>query len=219
MIGMKAGIDAILRRPQAEYLDTLLPDDEPILVEMEHYAAEHRHPIADPEVAQLMRVMLAARKPKRILEIGTNIGYSVVVIGRSCPDSVIETIEVDRATLDIANEFVTRADIDATVVFHHGAALEVIPRLEGKFDFVFIDCVKSEYVAYLDLLMPKIADGGVVMCDNLLWGGQVAEGPKNDSQIESTEGLKRFNEYFVRHPELEATVIAVGDGIGLATKV
>ena len=171
---MKQSLDAILHRSQAEYLDSLLLPDEPILEEMNLYAAEHRHPNADREVAQLMRVLLAMKPARRILEVGTNIGYSVVVMARACPDAVIETIEISRETLDVANEFIQRADLDSTVVFHHGAALDVIPRLEGPFDYVFIDCVKHEYTAYLDLLLPKIVSGGVIVCDNLLWKGRVA---------------------------------------------
>jgi len=215
---MRASIDAILRKPQTEYLDSLLPEDDPLLAEMIAFAAEHRHPIADREVAQLMRVLLASKKPKRILEVGTNIGYSVVVMARACPGAVVETIEISRETLDAANEFVARGDVDATVVFHHGAALDVIPRLEGSFDFVFIDCVKTEYLAYLDLLMPKLEPGAVIVCDNLLWGGKVAEGGESAAD-ESTVALRRFNERFVTHEALVSTVVAVGDGIGIAVKV
>lgn len=214
---MRSVIDAILHRAQAEYLDSILPPDDPLLEEMKLYAKEHRHPIADREVAQLMRVLLAMRPAKRILEVGTNIGYSVVVMGRACPDAVIETIEIDQETLDVANEFVARGDVQATVIFHQGAALDVIPRLDGPFDFVFIDCVKTEYTAYLDLLMPKIASGGVVVCDNLLWKGQVAtEG--ESSRDRATAALHQFNEQFVMHPNLVSTVVAVGDGTGIAVR-
>lgn len=214
---MKSGLDSILHLPQAKYLESLLSPDDPLLEEMAIYAKEHRHPIADREVAQLMRVLLAMRPAKRILEVGTNIGYSVVVLGRACPDAVIETIEIDRETLGIANEFVARGDVKATVVFHHGAALDVIPRVNGPFDFVFIDCVKHEYLAYLDLLMPKIASGGVIVCDNLLWKGRVAtEGTSSSDR--DTVGLHRFNEHFVRHPELLSTIVAVGDGTGIAVR-
>jgi len=214
---MKSSLDAILHRTQAEYLDSLLPDDDPLLAEMEAYAAEHRHPIADREVAQLMRVLLTVKQPGRILEVGTNIGYSVVVMGQVCPGAVIETIEIDRETLDVANEFVARGDVAATIIFHHGAALDVIPRVEGPFDFVFIDCVKTEYTSYLDLLLPKIAPGGVIVCDNLLWKGKVAEEGEASSD-RSTVALRRFNSHFVGHPELVSTIVAVGDGIGIAVR-
>ena len=81
---MKDRIDAILRRNQAEYLESLLPPRDALLEQMEKFAEENDHPIADPEVAQLMRALVRMKRPRRVLEVGTNIGYSVIVIGREC---------------------------------------------------------------------------------------------------------------------------------------
>ncbi|MCM2314096.1 MAG: O-methyltransferase [Thermoanaerobaculia bacterium] len=215
---MKAGVDAILRRAQAEYLDSLLPESDALLALMERVAADDGHPIADREVAQLMRVVLATSAPKRILEIGTNIGYSVVVMGRACPDARIETIEIDGATLRSAEEFARQAGIADRVTFHHGAALEVLSRIDGPWDFVFIDCVKTEYSGYLDAVSDRLAPGAVVFVDNLLWGGQVAEGAKSDDQRASTDALRAFNQRFVSDPNFVATIVAVGDGVGIAVK-
>ncbi|HYO75034.1 MAG TPA: O-methyltransferase, partial [Thermoanaerobaculia bacterium] len=174
---MKDRIDAILRRNQAEYLDSLLPTRDALLEQMEKFAEENGHPIADPEVAQLMRVLLRIKCPRRVLEVGTNIGYSVIVIGRECdPDAVVETIEIDHNTLTTARRFVSEAALPCRVVFHEGEALDVLPRLTGPFDFVFIDCVKTEYGDYFDALMPKLERGAVIVCDNLLWKGRVAAG-------------------------------------------
>src|SRR6185369_5447275 len=115
---MKAGIDKILKRTQAEYLDTLLPPRDALLARMEEYAAEHDHPIADAEVAQLERLMVRARRPKRIIEVGTNIGYSVIVMGRECsPEAVIETIELDTDILAVAKKFVAEAQLPCRVKF------------------------------------------------------------------------------------------------------
>src|SRR4051794_39653074 len=152
---MKAGIDKIIKRAQAEYLDTLLPPRDALLARMEEYAAEHDHPIADAEVARLERLMVRTLRPRRIIEVGTNIGYSVIVMGRECPpDSVIETIELDAGILATAKKFVAEAQLPCQVKFHQGRALEVLPELDAA-DFVFIDCVKTEYEQYLDVLLPK----------------------------------------------------------------
>ena len=213
---MKASLDAILKREQAEYLDRILPGTDELLAEMEHYAAENRHPIADREVAQLMRVVLRMTQPKRLLEIGTNIGYSVVVMGRECPGATIETIELDDAILRAARRFVQQADLRSKVVFHHGAALAVLKTLDGPFDFVFIDCVKTEYTQYLDEVLPRLADGAVIFCDNLLWGGQVATRPRDESQKASTEAIRQFNEKLMTHPMLMSSIVPVGDGVGLS---
>jgi len=210
---MKDRADAILQRPQAAYLDSVLPPREALLDRIEQYAAEYGQPIADPEVAQLLRVLIAAKRPRRILEVGTNIGYSVIVMGRAAGrDCVIETIEIDRDTLATAKNFVAEAALDAKVIFHEGAALDVIPNLAGPFDLVFIDCVKTEYGTYLDALLPKLDSGSIVVCDNLLWKGQVAEGAHDPS----TDALREFNRRITSDPRLVTTILPVGDGTGMS---
>ena len=210
---MKDRVDAILKRSQGEYLESILPPRDALLARMEEFAAEHNHPIADPEVAQLMRALLRAKKPQHIIEVGTNIGYSVVVMGRECdPSTTIETIEIDRDTLAVAKRFVDEASLECNVIFHHGAALQVLPTLNGPFDFVFIDCVKSEYGDYLDALWPKLERGAVIVCDNLLWKGQVAEGVRD----QSTDALRAFNARITKDPRLLTTILPVGDGTGIS---
>jgi predicted O-methyltransferase YrrM len=210
---MKDRIDAILRRNQAEYLESILPPRDALLEEMEKFADENNHPIADPEVGQLMRTLVRMKRPRRILEVGTNIGYSVIVLGREIdPESVIETIEIDHNTLTTAKRFVAEAQLPCRVVFHEGAALDVLPRLTGPFDFVFIDCVKSEYGDYLDALLPKLERDAVIICDNLLWKGQVAAGVHDVA----TDALRAFNKRIATDPRLLTTILPVGDGTGVS---
>ena len=210
---MKAGIDKILQLPQAEYLDSLLPPRDGLLERIEQYAAEHGHPIADPEVAQIERILVRALRPTRIVEVGTNIGYSVIVMGRECGrETVLETIEIDREILATAKNFVAEAGLACEVRFHEGAALDVLARLDGPFDFVFIDCVKREYEQYLDLLLPKLTRGAVILCDNLLWGGKVAAGVHD----ESTDGLRAFNHRIMTDDRLQSIILPLGDGLGFS---
>ena len=210
---MKAGIDKLLKLPQAQYLDSLLPPRDALLSRIEDYAAKHGHPIADPEVAQAMRVLLRARRPRHVVEVGTNVGYSVIVMGREVgAGGVVETIELDREILAVAKNFVDEAKLQCHVRFHQGAALEVLPKLDGPFDFAFIDCVKSEYEAYLDALLPKMERGALIVCDNLMWGGKVAEGVRDAS----TDALRAFNLRITTDPRLTTTIVAVGDGLGVS---
>jgi predicted O-methyltransferase YrrM len=210
---MKAGIDKVLQRAQAEYLDSLLPPRDALLARIEEYAAENHQPIADPEVAQTMRVLIAATRPRHIIEVGTNVGYSVIVMGRAAGrGTVVETIELDRSILATAKQFVTEAALEAEVRFHQGAALDVLPTLAGPFDFAFIDCVKTEYGHYLDQLLPKMRVGGLIVCDNLLWGGRVAEGVDDAS----TNALREFNRRITTDPRLLTTILPLGDGLGVS---
>ena len=217
---MKAKLDAILKTEQAEYLDLLLPDSDDLLAEMEAYAAEHRVPIADREVARFIEITARGLNAKLALECGMAIGYSVIHLLRGMgDDGRVVTIDPSDDMIKRAGEYLTRAGLVDRTQIQKGYALEVIPRLNDTFDLLFIDAVKEEYRGYLDLALPKLRQGGVVICDNLLWGGQVAGDIRSDDQKASTEALREFNKYFVNHPQLRAEVLAVGDGLGYAVKI
>ena len=217
---MKAKLDAIIKQEQAEYLDRLLPASDDLLAEMEAYAAEHRVPIADREVALFLEITAGATNAKRALECGMAIGYSVIHLLRGMGDvGRVVTIDPSDEMIKAAEGYFSRARLRDRVDINKGYALEVIPQLEGSFDLLFIDAVKEEYRGYLDLALPKLRVGGVVICDNLLWGGQVAGKIRAYDQKASTEALREFDQYFVNHPQLRAEVLAVGDGLGYAVKI
>jgi caffeoyl-CoA O-methyltransferase len=96
-----------------------------------------------------------------------------------------------------------------------GAALDVLPRLTGPFDFVFIDCVKTEYEDYLDALLPKLERGAVIVCDNLLWKGRVAAG-EHDA---ATDALRAFNARIASDERLITSILPVGDGTGVSVVI
>ncbi|MGZ8848420.1 MAG: O-methyltransferase [Pyrinomonadaceae bacterium] len=217
---MKAKLDAILHREQAEYLDQLLPASDDLLTEMEAYAAEHHVPIADREVALFLEITARAINARRALECGMAIGYSVIHLARAMPaGGLVVTIDPSDEMIAAAERYFDRAGIRERVQINKGYALEVIPQLDETFDLLFIDAVKEEYRGYLDLALPKLRTGGVVICDNLLWGGQVAGEIHAPDQKASTEALREFNLYFINHPQLRAAVLPVGDGLGYAVKV
>jgi predicted O-methyltransferase YrrM len=217
---MKAKLDAILQREQAEYLDKLLPAGDDLLAEMESYAAEHRVPIADREVARFVEITARAINAERALECGMAIGYSVIHLARGMsPEGLVITIDPSDEMIEAAKSYYQAAGISNRVRIEKGYALEVIPRLNETFDLLFLDAVKEEYRGYLDLALPKLRTGGVVICDNLLWGGQVAGEIRSPDQKGSTEALREFNQYFVNHPQLRAEVLGVGDGLGYGVKV
>lgn len=212
---MKAKIDAILQREQAEYLDQLLPQTDRLLTEMEAYAAQHRVPIADREVAAFIEITARACGARKALEIGMAIGYSVVHLARGMgAGSLVVTIEPNDEMIAAASAYAQRAGVGERVRIERGKALDVMPTLAETFDLLFIDAVKEEYKQYLDLGLPLLRSGGVVIVDNLLWGGRVA----GDNSETSTVALRDFNPYFINHPQLRAVVLPVGDGLGYAVK-
>src|SRR6266404_183625 len=217
---MKARIDAIIQREQAEYLETLHPANTGLFAEIESYAAEHRVPIADREVALFLEITARAIEARRVPECGMAIGYSVIHLARGmAEDALVNTIDPSDEMIKAAEGYLSRAGVRERVRIEKGYALEVIPHLNEAFDLVFIDAVKEEYRGYLDLALPKLRKGGVVIVDNLLWGGQVAGEIRSPDQKASTEALREFNQYFVNHPQLRAEVLPVGDGLGYAVKI
>jgi predicted O-methyltransferase YrrM len=218
---MKARLDAIVKLEQAAYLERLLPANTGLLAEMEAYADEHRVPIADREVARFLEITARATAARRVLEIGMAIGYSVIHLARALPaGGQVVTIEPSEEMIARSEEFLERASLRERVRIERGRALEVLPRLSGEsFDIVFLDALKEEYAQYLELSLPLLRTGGVVIVDNLLWGGQVAGEIRSPDQTTSTQALREFNQIFVRHPQLLSVVLAVGDGLGYAVKI
>jgi predicted O-methyltransferase YrrM len=213
---MKARIDAIIQREQAEYLDQLLPPGDSLLIEMEAYAAEHGVPSADREVARFLEITARATGARKALEIGMAIGYSVVHLLRGMgAEGLVVTIDPSEEMIRAASGYLERAGLLGQVRIERGKALDVMPNLTETFDLLFIDALKEEYIGYLDLGLPRLRAGGVVIVDNLLWGGKVAG---NDTEA-STVALREFNRYFVNHPQLRAEVLPVGDGLGYAVKL
>ena len=213
---MKAKLDAIIQHDQAEYLDQLLTQKDPLLAEMEAYAAEHRVPIADREVARFIEITARITGARKALEIGMAIGYSVVHLVRGMGEQGrVVTIDPSDEMINAATGYLQRAGLLDRVEIKRGKALEVMPNLDETFDMLFIDALKEEYSQYLDLGLPRLRTGGVVIVDNLLWGGKVASG---DTET-STVALRKFNPYFINHPQLLAEVLPVGDGLGYAVKL
>ena len=216
---MKDRVDAVLRPRQAAYLEALLPERDPILREMEDLAAEDDVPISDPEVGRLLAILARASGARRILEIGTAIGYGTLCLARGAPAARVVSIDPDPERRRAARDFLSRAGVMDRVELIAGAALDVLPDLAGPFDLAYLDAIKTEYRAYLDLLVPRLALGGLVVADNLLWKGRVAEPPVDGDEDESTPALRDFNRHLMRHPRLEALVLPLGDGLGLATRI
>jgi caffeoyl-CoA O-methyltransferase len=213
---MKARVDAIIHREQADYLDQLLSQNDPLLAEMEAYAAEHRVPIADREVARFLEITARISRARKALEIGMAIGYSVVHLVRGMGQGgLLVTIEPSEEMIQRATGYLERAGLLDRVRIERGKALDVMPNLDETFDLLFIDALKEEYPQYLDLGLPRLRTGGVVIVDNLLWGGKVA----GDDNETSTVALREFNPYFINHPQLLAEVLSVGDGLGYAVKI
>lgn len=215
---MKRGDAAILHPEQEDYLERLLPPRDPLMREMEDQAFREDVPISDPEVGRFLSILARATGARRILELGTAIGYGALCLARGAPEARVVSIDTDPERLATARRYLERGGVADRVELIEGAALDVLQRLEGPFDLAYVDAVKTEYRRYLDQIVPKLRVGGLVVCDNLLWGGSVAA-PSEDEEDEKADALRAFNGYLMMHPQLQAVVLPLGDGLGVATKI
>jgi caffeoyl-CoA O-methyltransferase len=184
-----------------------------VLEEMLKVGRAEGVPIVQPATGRFLRILVTALAPKRALEIGTAIGFSTMWIASGLPaGGRIDTIDPDRSRTDRARRYWLRAGVSDRVRVINEPALRVLPRLPPGIEFAFIDALKQEYRDYLDGLLPRMAPGGVIAVDNLLWSGRIAAGEHDPD----TDALRAFNEYFLQHPQMDATILPVGDGIGFA---
>jgi predicted O-methyltransferase YrrM len=218
---MKSYLDVIVHREQALYLDTLLPARHELFVEMEAYSEKHLVPSSDPEVALFLAITARAINAKRALEIGTAIGYGAITLALAMgKDGRVTTIDPSNERVRIANDFIRRAAVERQIEIIQDTALDALPRLKGPFDLAYIDAIKEEYSDYLDLIVPRMRRGGVIIADNVLWKGQVATGRLlSPDQKESTEALVEFNRRFTTSPELSGLILPFGDGLAYGIKL
>ena len=216
---MKDRIDAIVRSQQALYLERLLKPRDPLLREMEVKAAEDDVPISDPEVGLLLQILVRSIGAKRVLEVGAAIGYGTIWITRGNGEVVVSAVERNPERIAEGRAFVDREGASARVEWLEGEALDLMPTLTAPFDLIYIDVDKASYRRCLDAGLQLLRVGGLVVIDNLLWKGQVADPPEDfDNEDDQAEILRRFNNYFAIHPQLDSLVLPFGDGVGLGVK-
>jgi predicted O-methyltransferase YrrM len=218
---MKLGFDRILQPEQAAYLDRLLPQSAGVLAEMEQFAAERNIPISDKETALFLENTARAVKAEKCLEIGMAIGYGVMFLLRGMTESAsVTTIEPSEERISQAEEFLARAGFRERVEIKKGTALEILPGLSAEtYDLIYLDAVKEEYSEYLEKSLPLLKTGGVILADNVLWGGQVAGRVREEKYENSTNALRKFNQKFVNHPQIRGQILPIGDGLAFGVKI
>lgn len=220
---MKDRTGAILHAEQERYLERLQPPRDALLAEMERVAQEEGIPISDPEVGRLLRLFALTTRARQVLEVGTAIGYGALLMARGAPEARVLTIDRDPEMLKRARAYLERGGVAERVELVEGEALDVLDRLvdgqAGPFELVYVDARKADYRRYLDRALLLVPVGGVILFDNLLWKGRVAEpSEEEDAEEETAETLRAFNGYMMIHPQLVAQVLPIGDGLGVATK-
>ena len=150
--------------------------------------------------------------PKNILEIGTYTGYSALCLAEGMKeDGELHTIDINEELHDFQRKYFDASPYGKQIFQHTGNALEIIPRLDKTFDLVFIDADKSNYPKYLKIILPKLKQGSVILSDNVLWYGKVAE-PIATHDLD-TKVIDSYNKLLNEHPKLETVLLPIRDGL------
>jgi len=157
-------------------------------------------------------------KPRRILEIGTFTGYSAICLAEGlADDGVIFTIDKNHEIQDIVEQYLAEAEIRNRVNFILGDAMKEIPKLEGKFDLVYLDADKENYSNYFKLIIDRVNSGGYILADNVLWYGKVLETDDQKLDIE-TRAIKEFNQMVQNDQRVENVLLPIRDGLMVIKK-
>jgi caffeoyl-CoA O-methyltransferase len=185
----------------------------------ERLAAETREKSAIPQMmvgqleGQFLGVLVRTLRAKRILELGTFTGYSSISMALALPPGGrVITCDVNEETTAIARRYAEEAGVADRIDHRLGPALDTIAQLDGEFDLVFIDADKENYVNYYEATLPKLARTGLIVLDNTLWSGRVAD-PQDDE--ESTRAIRAANEHIDEDPRVQNVLLTVRDGMNL----
>ena len=204
------------------YLHSLDSGESEIIEAIGREARADRVPIIRQETGCLLKVLLRMNRPQRILEIGTAVGYSAILMSECLePGATITTVEKYEKRIPIARENIRRAGKEDCITLIEGDALEVMAGLEPGYDFVFMDAAKGQYIHFLDDVLRLLAPEGVLVSDNVLQDGDVA---RSRYAIERRDRTihKRMRDYLYtikNHPQLETTILPVGDGVAISIKM
>jgi predicted O-methyltransferase YrrM len=208
------------------YLQTLVAERTALLQEMEALARREYIPILDLEATSFLQVLLRLVRPKRILEIGTAIGYSSILMAETVKDAQIVTIERDEERSREARKWIERSGYEKRIQLEVGDALEILQTYQendksqqSTFDFIFLDAAKGQYMKFFDLLLPLLSAQGVLLSDNVLFQGYVYQEGKIKHKLRTmVNRLREYNTHIAFHPKLDTTFIPLGDGMALSIR-
>jgi len=206
----------IVPEPIERYAEEHTTPPEPLLAEL---AKETRATLESPQMltgtveGRFLELLVYASGANRVLELGTYSGYSSLSMAAGLlAGGRIDTCELDENRATVAQRYIYRSPYADRIQIHLGPALETIGRLEGEFDFVFIDADKPNYLNYYEAVLPRLSERGFIAADNTLWSGRVLD---ETAEEEGTRAIKAFNEHVKSDPRVTSVMLSVRDGVTL----
>jgi len=205
----------ILTETVDQYLTNLMPDRDEVLTEMEQIAKEQSISIIGPLVGRLLYQMAVMIGARRVFEMGSAIGYSTIWLARAVGrEGKVYYSDGSESNAARARTFLERAGLADRVEVQVGDALDLLRASEGTFDIIFNDVDKQDYPQVFDMAWSRIRQGGLLITDNALWGGRVAE-PSDD---EWTRAIQEYNKKAYGSDDIWTTIIPLRDGVAISVK-
>jgi predicted O-methyltransferase YrrM len=166
---------------------------------------------------RLLSIISKLIKPKKVLEIGTYTGYSAICIAEGMnKNGIIHTIDKNEELNTIQKKYFKKSGLENNIIQYNGCALDIIPKIEEKFDLIFIDADKENYINYFNLVIDKLNNNGVILADNVLWSGKVINSEDHDL---TTNVLREFNKNVNNDNRVETILLPIRDGISIIRKI
>ncbi len=204
-----------------DYIRSLMKEEKNHLRKIEYEARQNHIPIVKPETKELLKTLVLLKKPMKILEVGAAVGFSSLYMNEYQPEGgTVVTIERNEKRIGKARENIQMMQKEGEVELLEGDAIEILKELDTTFDFIFVDAAKGQYIHFLDDVLRLLAPDGLLVSDNVLQDGDIA---KSRYAIERRDRTihKRMRDFLYtikNHPQLETTILPVGDGVAISIK-
>jgi len=204
-----------------KYIDSHSTPEDQLLYELyreTNLKVMHPRMLSGAAQGRLLQMLASFISAKRILEIGTYTGYSAICLARGMDTlGELHTIDIKEELYEIAHKYIGKAGLENSIHQHIGDALDIIPQIEGNFDLIFIDADKKNYPRYFELLVERLNAGGLMIADNVLWGGKVVEDIQSNDK--DTQGVIGFNKMVQEDIRVENVLLPIRDGLMLIRKL
>ena len=203
------------------YIHSLAGNDSDICMQIEHEALSDGVPIIRKEMGCFLKTILAEKHPKNILEVGAAVGYSSILMSENIDaDAKITTIENYDKRIVKAKENIKRAGKESVITLLEGDASEILKTLTGLYDFIFMDAAKAQYINFLPQVLRLMKKGAILITDNVLQEGDLIESKFVVRRRDRTshKRMREYMEVVKNHPELETSIVPIGDGITMSVK-
>ncbi len=193
--------------------------NEKELLKIKEKALENHIPIIMDDTLEVISNLLKDFKPKKVLEIGTAVGYSAICFTKYlADDGIIDTIERDEERVKEAKLNIKKAEVEDKINIFEGDAVELLPTFEGEYDMVFIDAAKGKYPFFLSQALRMLAKNGIILADNILYKGYVMSDYNKHKQRTAVNNLRKYIKETTQNPLLETEILEVGDGLAITRK-